>query len=71
MKISEDLQLYMQGNDESDEESFNKQAPSYHASNSDCAFPSTVPTIACYIQDSDDLLRESVRSLNANTAYCL
>ena len=46
---------------------FPVQAPSHLASNSNSHPTSTVPTIACYIQPteiSDDLLCESVRSLN-------
>ena len=64
---NEDLQLDMQGNGENDEESFNEQAPSHLASNSDFCHASTIPTIACHIQPteiSDDFLRASVRSLN-------
>ena len=57
---NEDLQLDMQGNGENDEESFNEQAPSHLASNSDFCHASTIPTIACHIQPteiSDDFLR--------------
>ena len=64
---NDQLQSDMQHNSESDGESFNEQVLSHLASNSTSDHASTVPTISPHIQleeISDDLLRESVRSLN-------
>ena len=64
---NEDLHLDMHSNSNSEEESFNKQEASHLSSNSNSELASTRPTLACHIQPneiSDDLLRESVRSLN-------
>ena len=64
---NEDLQLDMQGFDVSDDESFNKQVPSHLASDSHSHHATTTVPIVSYVQPdeiSDDLLRESVRSLN-------
>lgn len=71
---NQDLHLDMQGNCESDEESFNEQMLSHLASKSNCGHTSTPPTISCHIQSteiSDDFLRESVRSLNQGSYYAL
>ena len=64
---NEDLQLDMQSNVESDEESFNEQIISHLSSNSSSDKVSTNATITSYVQPreiSDDLLREHIRSLN-------
>ena len=57
----------MQDHSENDGESFNEQVLSHLAPKSTSDHASTVPTISSHIQPeeiSDDLLRESVRSLN-------
>ncbi|XP_068712523.1 uncharacterized protein [Montipora foliosa] len=64
---SEDLQLDMHSNSSCDQESFNKQEASHLSSTSNSQRAPILPTIAYHIQPteiSDDLLRESVRSLN-------
>lgn len=64
---NDQLQSDMQDNSESDGESFNKQVLSHLASKSTSDHASTVPILSSHIQPeetSDDLLRESVRSLN-------
>ena len=64
---NEDLQLDIHSNSNCDNESFNKQEASHLFSSSNSQLASTLPKVACHIQPtdiSDDLLRESVRSLN-------
>ena len=73
---NEDLQLDMHSNSNCDHKSFNKQEASHLSSTSNSQRDSTLPTIACHIQPteiSDDLLRESARSLNIKhrAAYAL
>ena len=64
---NEDLQLDMHSNSSCDQESFNKQEASHLSSTSNRQRAPILPTVAYHIQPteiSDDLLRESVRSLN-------